>query len=132
MIREVEFTTLDPQVSLFDVTGLKGRRANEHGVDDYAEGPDIHLIRVPSATLKDLRGNIIWCATNSSLFLALVLETGGKPEIADLNLHFFGEKQVAELEVPVDDVVLVEVLKPFDDLARIAFDLELIEPLAAS
>ena len=79
--------------------------------------------------LQHLRGDIIRRSTYRPPLLLLEFELGSQTEVTSLDLHLLSEKQVAELEVPVDDPMLVHILDRLQDLLAVALDLELRETL---
>ena len=80
---------------------------------------------------EDFGRDVVRSAADGLLLLALILKLGGQPEVSKLDLHVLVEEEIAELEVAVDDLVLVQVLERVDDLGEVALHLDLGEPLAA-
>ena len=60
--------------------------------------------------------DVVWRAAQSLLPLPVVVHPRGQPEVSDLDLHGVVEEDVAELEVPVDDLVGVEILDAGEQL----------------
>jgi len=101
---------------------LKGRGTDKQGVHAAAESPDIR--REPVTLLVEhLRGNVVWRPADRSLFL--LTEAGGQAKVANLDSHAGSEEEVAKLQVPVDDVLLVDVGHPVAQLRHVVAHLGL-------
>jgi len=50
-------------------------------------------------------------------------EGGGKPEVTDLELEGFGQKEIAQFEVAMNDFLLVYVFKGVEKLRDVVPDL---------
>ena len=98
----------DPGVGLLQGLGLEGRFAHQKGVEDTAEGPDIHLVTVTFLP-QNLWGDVVGSPAQGFLPLAVVVDLGGQAKVSDLALHVIIEEDVSQLEVSVDDLVVVEV-----------------------
>ena len=61
---------------------------------------------------------VVGCAAKRSLPLSIVVQLGGQAKIPQLDLHLVVEENVAQLQVPVDDFVLVQVLATQQDLTQ--------------
>ncbi len=70
------------------------------------------------ATPPYLRRNVVGSSAECSLPLSVVVDLGGEAEVPQLDLHLIVEEDVAQLQVPVDDLVLVQVLAPQQYLTR--------------
>lgn len=79
--------------------------------------------------LQDLGGDIVGRAADGLLDLALVFDPGGEPEVADLGVHLVVDEDVAQLEVPVDDGLRVDVDQGLDHLLDVYPGLVLGYPL---
>lgn len=62
--------------------------------------------------------DVVGCAANSSLLLAIEVQFGCQAEITQFRLHFVVQEDVAELKVSVDDSVVVQVLDAFENSDR--------------
>jgi len=82
--------------------------------------------------LQDLGCNVVGSAADGFLFFSLELEFGGQSEVSQLELHAVAEEEVAQLEVSVDDLVAVELLKTADDLEDLALHLHLGQAFASA
>lgn len=129
MLWERVLIALDPVVRGFDIGGLEWRFAYDEGVNNNSERPDVDLVGVAGASFKDLGRDVVGCSTNGSLFLAFKIELGCQAEITQLKHHLVIQKQVAQLEIAMDNPVMMQVLESIDDLAGVALDLEFVETL---
>jgi hypothetical protein len=67
---------LDALVGGLDLGRLEGGPAHCPGVEQHAQGPDVHLVRVTLA-LHHLGGDVVGSATDCALALGVLLEAGG-------------------------------------------------------
>lgn len=72
-------------------------------------------------TFQHLRRDIIGCSTYSSLALAVELQLGCKTEVANLYFQLAIQKQVAKLEISMNDAVSMQVLDCITDLYHVVF-----------
>ena len=79
--------------------------------------------------LQNLRSNIVGRTANSLLRIALVLNLCRQSKIANLSIHLVVNKNVTQLEIPMDDTLLVYIDDRLHDLTNINPSLELSEPL---
>lgn len=121
----------DASVSGLDIGSFEGRFANYEGVDYDSQRPGIHFIGMPALALQNFRSNVVGCATNSALFLSVVVELRSQAEVAQFDLHLVVEEQVSQLQVPVDDPVRVQVLQSCDYLQRVTLYFKFMEPFTA-
>ena len=84
------------------------RFAHKECVEDAAQRPDVHLVAV-ALLAEHLRGDVVGGPAQGLLPLPVIVHLGGQTEVSDLALHVVVEEDVAQLEVSVDDLVLVEV-----------------------
>ena len=129
VIRELESASFDLLVGLLHLLRLEGRSPVEHRVEDHADGPEIHLVAVTISCVKHLWGQIVWCATNCALTLAIVEHLGCKAKVADFQAHAICKEKVPELEISVDHFVRVNILHCFDKLVDVVASLHLVQPL---
>ena len=119
----------DSSVGGLDVGRLERRLPDDQGVHDDAERPYVDFVRVACPTLQDFRCDVVGRSTDSPLLLAIKIELGGETKVSQLDLHLVVEEQIAELEIPVDYTVRVQVLERMDDLLSVALDFELMQAL---
>lgn len=79
--------------------------------------------------LQNLRSNIVGRTANSLLRIALVLNLCRQSKIANLSIHLVVNKNVTQLEIPMDDALLVYIDDRLYDLTNINPSFELSEPL---
>lgn len=111
-----------PRVGLLQGGRLKGRGPDKQGIHATPESPNIRW--EPMALLVEhLRGNIIRRPADRSLLL--LTKSGRQTKVTDLDSHAGSEEKVAKLQVPVDDVLLVDVGHPLAQLRHVVAHLGL-------
>lgn len=104
-VREAVLVHPDLSIGCFDIICLEWWLSNYQCVDDDSERPNVDLEGVALLALKDLRGDVVGGATNSSFLFAVKLELCGEAEVADFDFHLVVEEKVTKLEVSMDDPV---------------------------
>lgn len=130
MVWERILVSFDPSVCGLDVRGLERRLADDEGVQDDAQRPDVDLVGVACSAFENFWRDVVGRTANSSLLLSVKIELGGEAKVSQFDLHLIVEEQVSKLEVSVDHAVRVQVLQRVDDLLGVALDLELVQALA--
>jgi hypothetical protein len=87
-------------------------------------------IHINIYTLKDLRRYVVRSATHGFPPLCIEVESCSKSEIPDLNIQFLREEQVAQFEVPVYDLVLMDIFDTQSYLVEVIFCLNFGDSLA--
>ena len=103
----------DFEKEFVSVLVVEGGDADDHLVDDAAEGPPVHLLPV-ALFLDDLRGEVLGGAADG--LGELVPHELGEAEVRELEIAVLADEDVLGLEVAVDDAVGVEVLECEEDL----------------
>lgn len=129
-VRETVTAGFDAIICQFDIAGFKWRLADEQSVGDHPDAPDINLVRMALLVVKDFWGNVVWSPTFSFLPLAFIGHFGCQSKIADLDLQLFGEEQVAQFEITVDDLLALDVLNGESKLAKVVFGFDISESFA--
>ena len=129
MIRERVAILSDSPVRGLDVGRFERRLADDKGVDDDAERPDIDFIRVTALAFEHFGCDVVRSTANSSLLFTVKVELRRQTEIAQLDLHLVVEEKIPELQVAMDDSVLVKVLQGINDLRSVALNFQLVEAL---
>lgn len=129
-LRERIADLLDLLIGLLDVLRFKGRPPEGQSVHDYPKAPGIDFVAVPPG-LEYLGCYVVGRAADGLPLIAWELDAGGQPEIAQLEGHGLSQKEVAELQIPVDDLVIVEIDEGVKQLQQIQLDLGLSEALLA-
>jgi len=109
-------------VRALDVFGLVGRFANEHRVQDDAHGPDVDFEGVSPlgfVALNDFGCNVVGRPANGFALFVLVLDARREPEVTHFDVHVAVEKQVAEFEIAVNDVLVVHVPCRLQELSHV-------------
>mmetsp|Transcript_4320 Transcript_4320/g.13711 ORF Transcript_4320/g.13711 Transcript_4320/m.13711 type:complete len:300 (-) Transcript_4320:314-1213(-) len=101
--------SLDSLVGLLDILGLERGLADEHGVQDDPQRPNIDLEAVPEFAVEDLRRDVVGRPAHGLFTLVGVLEFGREAKVADADVVAVGEKYVAQFQVAVYDVLRLEV-----------------------
>lgn len=92
MIWERILIPLDPSVRGLDIGGLERRLADDQGVNDDAQGPDVYLVGVTCSALQHFRSDVVGRSANCPLLLAVKIELGGETEVSQLDLHLVVEE----------------------------------------
>lgn len=103
-------------------------------IQNDANGPDVHFVTVADLAVQDFGSDVVGGSANGSFFLSVKLQFGGEAEVSELDLHFFVQKEVTQLQtsfinvLPVDDPVLDQVLHGIDDLGEVTLHLQFRQP----
>lgn len=109
---------------------LEGGLADEELVRQDAEAPQVDLLGVAivaAAGLEHLRREVVEGAAHS--FAAVVGRVDGPAEVADLDLAVNTDEDVLRFDVPVHDVLLVEIFERRGHLGDVLRGFPLGEPL---
>jgi hypothetical protein len=131
MFWEGVLVSFDSSVCGFDISGFKGRFANDQGVNDYTERPNIHFVRMSCSSFQHFRRDVVRSTANGSFLFSIKIELGSQTEVTQFDLHFIIDEQIAQLQVSVNDSVGVQVLQSTDDLHGVALDLQLVKSFPA-
>lgn len=119
----------DFAVGGLDVVCLEGRLTHQERLDDHAERPGVHLVRVPVLALQDFRRDVVGRAADGPLAFSVELQLGGQSEIPYFDLHVVTQEKVTQLQVAVDDPVAVQLPKGRNYLDDVALHLQLCQSL---
>ena len=87
---------LDLLIGHLYLWSLEGRLAYQKGIEDHAEGPDVHLIGMTLLTHEDLRGQIVGSSTDSVPLLCVEFQSGGKAKVSQFYLQFVIEEEISQ------------------------------------
>jgi hypothetical protein len=87
----------------------------------------LYIIR---CTLQDLWGDVVGSTAHGFAAFGVEGEASSEAEVTDLDFQIFGEEEITEFEVPVDDLVVVDVLDTQGDLVQVVLGLYLRDPFA--
>ena len=128
-------------VGFVERLGFEGGVAYKHGVGHATHGPEVSL---PGVTFlqEHFWSNVVGSAAEGVAtgrgggFVAQlrriprgIFEQGCQSEVPNLDAHVPREKHVAELEVPVNDALAVDISDPVADLVHEEADIRLPEHL---
>jgi hypothetical protein len=99
--------------------GQDMRRNYHECVEDNSERPDINLEAVTYFSIQDFGGDVIRRSANGVLTIGGTVDFGRKAQISDFNFHVFGEEQIAQFQVTVDDALAVHVLAGVRNLQHV-------------
>ena len=131
MLRKTVADLLDSSVRSFHISCLERRLSNDQSVDDNSKRPDIDLVRVPTLSLQNLRGNIIRSTANRSLLLSVEIEFRCKTKITELYLHLVVQEEISKLKISMNDPMRVQILEGLNDLESVALDFKLMKSLTS-
>ena len=86
---------------------VKRRKANNHLVDQNADGPPVDCVVVP-LVLDDLWSQVFRRPSEGACEIA-VCHLFGKSEICEVQVTVFAHQNVFRLDVSVDDLLVVQV-----------------------
>jgi hypothetical protein len=96
LARELESSGLDLFVSVFNFLRLERRATAKHGVQNYSDGPEIHLKTVTNlAWLQNFGGEVVRGSTDCVFTFSGVEDLGSEAEIANLEDHFAIQEKIA-------------------------------------
>lgn len=84
-----------------------------------------------SLLVQYLRCNVVWRAAQCLLSLALIFNTSRQAKVADLHVKLIVEKEIAELEIAMNDVMIVKIFDSLHDLMHVVAALVLSYSLAS-
>lgn len=129
ILRELEGAALDlaEDVAERGAAVLEGTAACAHGVEAAAHAPQVDLLAV-GLVVEDFGTDIVGRAAERAALLLVVGEADGEAKVGNFE-DVALEEEVAELDVPVDDVLAVEVLEALGELLAVEANLRFGETL---
>mmetsp|Transcript_53854 Transcript_53854/g.166729 ORF Transcript_53854/g.166729 Transcript_53854/m.166729 type:complete len:242 (-) Transcript_53854:970-1695(-) len=115
VLREVDLASKDLLVDAHGVLVAEGRLAADHLVDEDAQGPPVHRVRVTRRG-QQLRRKVVWRAAGRE---GLADDKLRKAHVCDLEVPPLAQHEVLRLQVPVDDAALVKVLEGIHHAGRV-------------
>lgn len=104
-------------VNSFDIFRLERRATDDKSVKNDANRPSINLEAVTVGGIEEhFWSYVIWCPTNRLLPLPGVFNQCSQTKVSDLNVHVGIQEDIAELEIPVDNLVHVHVVACTNEL----------------
>jgi hypothetical protein len=83
-----------------------------------------------SCAIQDLWSNVVGSATHCLLALPCLTQHGGQPKVSHSDLHLCAQEEVAQLQVPVDDGIAMQIAHGVQQLQAQQASLWLCQPLA--
>ena len=102
--RDVVLVVLDALVGVLQCLRLEWWFANQESVEDTPNGPDIDLVAVTFFS-EHLRSNVVRCSTKRPFTFAIKKFFRCQTEVSDFDLHFVVEKDIAQFQVAMDDLL---------------------------
>lgn len=115
MRRKANLARHDLLVNLYRLIGKERRITGRHFVDEHSERPPVHRFIVALAQ-NDLRRQILGRAAQRP---GPSLHAFRKPEIRHLQVALVVDQQVLRLQIPIDQVQIVQILKGEHNLGGI-------------
>lgn len=109
ILGEGERAVLDLFVRILDILRFERRPPINQCIDNYSEAPNVNFVAMP-LRLQYLRRDIVGSSTNGFLFLPIEINLGRQSEIPNFDAHIFIEKEVAQLEVSMYDLLGMQIL----------------------
>ena len=114
-----------------NIRSLKRRPPNQQRIQYHPYTPHINLIRMAGPRAEHLGSYVVGSSTDRSLPLPIKHHLSRKPKIPDLHLHLFIQKQVSQLKIPVDHLLLMHVFCSLNNLRNIALSLNIRQSLTS-
>lgn len=109
------FSIYDLPINVHGVVILKWRVSSEHFIDQYAEGPPVDSLSM-ALIEENLRGNVFGCSTNG---VGPLSNNFGKPKVNKFEVAISADHDVLWLQIPVDNILRLEILENGNDLSSV-------------
>lgn len=107
--RDTIVALADLCVRILQTLGLERWLANEQRVHDATDRPNVDLVAV-ALLVQNLRRDVVRRSAQRLLAFPFVLNFGGQPKVTDLDVQLVVQEQIAQLQISVDDVLIVQIL----------------------
>ena len=121
-------------IRCLDVLRFVRRFANQNGEENDSHRPNVYLERVTPGclvALNDFWGNVIGCSTDGLSFFIGMLQFRGQSKVAYFNTEMTIQKQVAQLEITMDNTIVVKMQDSIEKLSHKQGSFWLCETLSA-
>ena len=108
---------------------VEWRRAREKRVQHASQRPKVDFHTVFRACC-DFWRYVVRSSAHCGVLFGRMIELSGQTEVTDLHLKVLSQKEIAQREVSMQDVMTLEVLHPVGDLNQKMASLRLAEGLA--
>ena len=78
-----------------DVAGFEWRSSEEHGVEDDADGPDVHWVGIAICFVEDFGGQVVGRSAGGLPFFIVAEQLRSQAEVADLHVHGVRQQDVS-------------------------------------
>jgi len=99
-----------PPISTLHILGFVRRLAHQHRKANNAHAPNIHLEGMSMLffiAFNDLGGNVVGRAADGLALFVRGIDATGEAKVSHLDVHGFAQEQVAELQITVNDIAIV-------------------------
>lgn len=72
-----------------------------------------------AAFIQYLWCNVVRCAAQCLLAFAFVLDPCGQAEVADFQIQLIVQKYIAQLEIPMNDTILMQIFDTLEQLMNV-------------
>ncbi len=118
MIREAQFLIDDGILDLFLVSWVKWWKTGDQFVQKCSQGVKIDTKGMP--TLQDhFRWHVFGTSTKGVSNLSGVHSTFGEPKVRNLDMSIMVDQQVFRLQIPINDILLMQVHESIHDLNEV-------------
>lgn len=112
ILREFDLPIQDVLVDDHGVLVGEGIYPGVHLIDEDPESPPVDSFAVAQVH-NDLGSQVLWSAAQG---IGLVLDDLGEAEVGELEVSIFGKQKVLWFQIPVDNVLFVDVFENEDYL----------------
>ena len=124
MLGESESALFYLLVSVFHILWFKWRSTVDQCKHDDSETPNINFITM-TLGLKNLWSDVVRCSTYRLFLLTIEVNFRGESKIPNFNRHVLTEKKIAQLEIPMNNFLSMQILQSFQNLQHEISDLAL-------
>ena len=128
MIWEGELLVNDSTLDLLLIAGVEGRETGHQLVEEGSQSVEVHPVGV-TRLLYHFRGHVLGGPAETVGDFSTVEARLAQPEVSYLDVAVVIDQQVFRFEVPVNDILLVEVHESVQDLNEIKTGVLLAHPL---
>ena len=124
----LEFSAKDLFVQIGCIWIFKRQVSTNKRIKDDTTAPDVNLGSKIALACNHLRSCVAWGATGCLECLTIFVCIA-QAKINNFDIFIMGQKQILRLQIPMDDLQLMQVLHSSDDLVEEVASLWLLHPL---